>query len=341
MKIRNFDTNKKVLVVAEIGNNHEGFYSVAEDMIVKAAKAGVDAVKFQTFRTELFVNRSDKIRFNRLKSFELTFDEFEKLSQLAISEGLLFLSTPFDLESAKFLNTIVSAYKISSSDNNFYPLIKVVSQTGKPIIMSSGLADLEQIRYSKDLIENIWRESGIKQSLAVLHCVASYPVESYEARLAAIRYLKEELKCTIGYTDHTLGIEAAVISVALGARIVEKHFTLDKNYSDFRDHKLSADPEDMKELVLKVNDVVALLGEEKKGLQDSEKSSLELLRRSIVASHDLSDGVAIGWDDIMWTRPAGGLSPGSEHLILGRKLNKPVKMGEPITIEMLSDCIAG
>lgn len=341
MRIGSFDTDKNILVIAEIGNNHEGSYSLAEEMIGKASEAGVGAVKVQTFRTEHYVSRDDKERFNRLKSFELTFDEFERLSKVAVSEGLLFIATPFDLESARFLNTIVSAYKISSGDNNFYPLMKTVSQTGKPIIMSSGLADLAQICYSKALIENVWRESGIKQDLAVLHCVSSYPVEPYEANLAVIRYLKEELKCTIGYSDHTSGIDAAALSAALGARIIEKHFTIDKNYSHFRDHQLSADPKEMKELVLKIKEITTLLGKEKKTLQDSEKASLKLLRRTIAASRDLPDGVVIGGDDITWIRSASGLPPGSEHLIIGRKLNQSVKMGEPIIAEMLSDQVAG
>lgn len=335
MKIKDFDTDKDILLIAEIGNNHEGSYSLAEEMIGRASRAGAGAVKFQTFRTENYISCKDKERYQRLKSFELTFDEFERLSKVADSEGMLFISTPFDLESAKFLNTMVSAYKISSGDNNFYPLIEAISETAKPVIMSSGMADLAQISYSKKLIENIWRELGIKQDLAVLHCVSSYPVDLYEVNLEVIRYLKEKLKCTVGYSDHTLGIEAAALAVAFGARIIEKHFTLDNNYSDFRDHQLSANPDEMEKLALRIKEVVTLAGKKEKVIQDSEKASLKSLRRSIVASHDLPKGTVIGWGDITWVRPANGLPVGSEHLILEKTLNKAVKRGEPIILDML------
>jgi sialic acid synthase SpsE len=335
MKIENSDTEKEVLVIAEIGNNHEGSYALAEEMIGLAAEAGVGAVKFQTFRTEYYVSRKDEKRFNKLKSFELKYEEFEKLSKVAKTAGILFLSTPFDLESAKFLNNIVSAFKISSGDNNFYPLIATVAQTGKPILMSTGLADLELIRYSKSLIERIWNEAKIVQDTAILHCVTSYPVAPEDANLAMISHLKRELKCTIGYSDHTVGIEASALSVALGAEIIEKHFTIDKNYSDFRDHQLSADPKEMTALVQKVRRISTLLGKEEIVPQDRERDSVKLLRRSIVASRDLPEGAVIELADITWVRPECGLPPGSEHLVLGRSLTRSIQMGEPITLEIL------
>ena len=337
MKIGNFDLDQDVLVVAEIGNNHEGSYALAEDIIGLAAKAGVGAVKFQTYKTEYYVSKKDKARFNRLKSFELTHTEFRKLSKVARSEGVLFLSTPFDIESAEFLDEIVSAYKISSGDNNFYTLIKRVAQTGKPIILSSGLATLEQIKTAQSLIQQTWSCSGIRQELAILHCVTSYPVPPEEANLAAIPRLKNELKCAVGYSDHTLGIDAAVLAVALGARIIEKHFTINKNYSDFRDHQLSADPHQMARLVARIRQASRLLGTGEKVIQDSEKSMLTQARRSIVAKRNLAKGTVIEWNDISWIRPAEGLSPGQEHLVVGKALARTVKMGELLTPELLCE----
>ena len=335
MKIGSFDLEQDVLIVAEIGNNHEGSYALAEEMIGAAAETGAGAVKFQTFRTEHYVSRRDESRFSRLKSFELTFEEFEKLSSVAHNEGLLFMSTPFDLESAEFLNTIVPAFKISSGDNNFYPLIEKIAHFNKPIIISSGLADLGQIRYSKTFTEHIWEQLGIKQDIAVLHCVSSYPVPFAEASLSTISHLKNELQCTIGYSDHTIGIEAAVLSVALGARIIEKHFTLDKNYSDFRDHQLSADPQQMRELIEKIKETCMLLGTGGKKVQKSEQTSVDLVRRSIVASRDLPKGKRVSGEDITWVRPGVGLPPGQEHVVLGKSLSRPVRVGEPITLEIL------
>jgi len=252
MKIKDINIRDKVLIIAEIGNNHEGSYSLAEDMIGLAEESGADAVKFQTFQTEHYLSVNDKERYKRLKSFELTFNEFEKLSNIAKELGILFISTPFDLESALFLNSIVDAMKISSGDNTFYPLIQSVAETGKPIIMSTGLVDIQQIMKSKTLIENIWAEKDIVQDLAILHCVSAYPVEAQYANLRAIQSLRESLDCTVGLSDHTIGTTSAIVSVALGARIIEKHFTIDKHFSDFRDHQISCDPQDMKQLVQSV-----------------------------------------------------------------------------------------
>jgi N,N'-diacetyllegionaminate synthase len=336
MKIGPIDLNQDILIVAEIGNNHEGSYTLAEELIGQAAQAGVGAVKFQTFRTEQYVSCQDKARFDQLKSFELTSNEFEKLSKVAYEAGLLFLSTPFDLESARFLNTIVPAFKIASGDNDFYPLLEVVAETGKPIIMSTGLADLTQIRYSKTFIEKTWRDLAIEQQLAILHCVSSYPTPPNEANLAVIPYLRRELQSVVGYSDHTMGLEAAVLAVALGARIIEKHFTIDKNFSDFKDHQLSADPQELVQLVQRVKDVSTLLGSEGKIVQQSEAANIKAVRRSIVARSDLPKGRTISWEDITWVRvSSGGLRVGKEHLVLGKTLFKPMLMGEPITIESL------
>jgi len=337
MKIGNWNLNQNILVVAEIGNNHEGSYALAEEMIGLAAQAGAGAVKFQTFKTEYYVSKKDKVRFNRLKSFELTESEFERLSIVARNAGLLFLSTPFDIESAQFLEPLVPAFKISSGDNNFFPLIDVVARTGKPIILSSGMTDIEQITATKDFIQNIWREQGTKQELAVLHCVASYPAPPQEANLLAIRQLRDRLGVTVGFSDHTLGIEVAVLSIALGARIIEKHFTLDKNYSEFHDHQLSADPRDMTLLVQRVKETTELLGTGNKVPQASEKAIESLIRRSIAAKRDLPKGTRICWDDITWIRPADGLPPGKAQLILGKSLTRSVEMGELLVPEVLYD----
>jgi len=337
MKIGNWNLDQDILIVAEIGNNHEGNYALAEEMIGLAAKAGAGAVKFQTFKTEYYVSKKDKVRFSRLKSFELTESEFERLSTVARDAGLLFLSTPFDIESAQFLEPLVPAFKIASGDNNFFPLIDVVARTGKPIILSSGMTDIEQITATKDFIQGIWREQEINQELAVLHSVASYPAPPQEANLLAIRQLRDRLGVTVGYSDHTLGIEAAVLSVALGARIIEKHFTPDKNYSEFRDHQLSADPRDMALLVQRVKETTELLGTGNKVLQASEKAIEGLIRRSIVAKRDLPKGTRICWDDITWIRPADGLPPGKEQLILGKSLTRSVEMGELLVPEIIYD----
>lgn len=332
MRIGSFDTDRRVLVVAEIGNNHEGSADVAAELVRAAAASGADAVKFQTFRTALFVDRGDAERYARMARFELSIDEFARLQALAHSLGLLFVSTPLDLESAKGLAGLVDAYKIASGDNDFYPLIDFVCATGKPLIVSSGVSALAHVRHVKEYVERRWPDGGVGPGLAVLHCVSSYPVPDEEANLAAIGVLERELGCTIGYSDHTLGIDTCLYAVAAGARIIEKHFTLDKAFSAFRDHALSADPAEMKRLTAQIPAVAALVGRREKVVQPSEAQAEALIRRTVVAGRDLSAGHVVSLEDLVWKRPVRGLRPGQEHLIVGRALVRDVPAGEPIVL---------
>ncbi len=335
MKIGNFDTDKKIMVVAEIGNNHEGDFNLAVKMLESAVECGVDAVKYQTYRTEHYISNKNQERFNKLKSFELTYEEFKELSLIAKDKGIIFLSTPFDIKSAIFLNNIVPAFKISSSDNNFFPLIDTVISFKKPIIMSSGLSTLNQIKQSKEYIEKKCNSYNKKDNFAILHCVSSYPVLQQEANLLAITTLKNQFNCTIGYSDHTLGIDASLISAVLGARIIEKHFTIDKNQSEFQDHKLSADPIEMKKIVKKIRNIQILLGDGKKILQKSEKEVVNKLRRRIIANRNIQEGEIIKWEDITWVRYMKGLTAGNEESIVGKKTIKNIKNGEIILLEMV------
>jgi N,N'-diacetyllegionaminate synthase len=325
MRIGELDLDERVLVVAEIGNNHEGDPAIARDLVRAAADAGADAVKLQTFRTPLFVRPSDRDRYERLSRFELPPETVEELERLARSLGLIFLSTPLDLESVAFLEPLVDAYKVASGDNDFWPLLEAVAATGKPTILSTGLSELAQVERAAALFG--------RDGLAVLQCTSAYPAPPEEANLAAIRLLADRLGCTAGYSDHTLGIEAAVAAVAAGARILEKHLTLDKERSDFRDHRLSADPPELRALVRRVREVEILLGRPEKTLQPSEAALAVAARRSIAAAADLPEGHRLTVHDLTWLRPADGLPPGEEGRLLGRDLRRPVERGEPIRPE--------
>lgn len=338
MKIGHIDLEKEILVIAEIGNNHEGNFSLAKKLILLAREAGADAVKFQTFKTQYYVSKNDADRYNRLRSFELSESQIRKLSKIAQKEGLLFISTAFDIESASYLDKYVSAFKIASGDNDFYPLLAKVAATGKPVIVSSGFADISLLRKTESCVKDIWREKAISQNLAILHCVTSYPVRPEEANLAAITHLKKEFKkCVIGYSDHTMGIDAALLSVALGARIIEKHFTINKTYSTFRDHQISADPEEMTLLVSKVRKACKMLGSGVKKPQESELQIMQQVRRSIVAKRKLRKGKQVTQDDITWVRPGGGLPPGKEILVLGKSTKRPINKGDKILLSDLEE----
>jgi len=333
MRINDFDTDKNVLVIAEIGNNHEGVFALAQEMIGRAAEAGVDAVKLQTFVPESYVSCSDPERLERLRKFELAKTDIEVLSKQASECGLIFFSTPFDIESAHFLNSFQPIFKIASGDNNFCPLIDVVASFEKPTLISTGLANLDLL----DKIYRKWDQKADKLNLAFLHCVASYPVPNAQANLGAIATLKRRYPdITIGYSDHTLGIDAAIYAVAAGAKIIEKHFTIDKKYSDFRDHQLSAESSEMKTLVEKVRRLETLLGSGEKKPQPCEVSLETAMRRSIAVVRDIPKGTILRLDDLTWVRPGNGLPIGNEHLVIGKLLNRNLQRGEIIFPEMLS-----
>lgn len=336
MKIGKHNLDERVYVVAEIGNNHEGSFDVARKMVDAAAKTGVDAIKFQTFKTELFTGGSDAARLARLKGFELSQAQFAELAAQVRGHGLDFFSTPLDLESAKFLAEIVPVWKVASGDNDFYPLIELMADTGKPMIVSSGMTSADQIAGVVAHIEGRWKQRGTKGELAVLHCVSAYPAPDAEANLRAIMMLSARLDCTIGYSDHTMGPEASVAAVALGARIIEKHFTLDKNYSAFRDHQLSADPAEMAEIVRQIRRVETLLGKLEKNVQPSELPIEKVARRSIVAARDLPAGHRLEPSDLVWLRPMGGISPRETSKVVGRTLKQAIAKGHVLAHEELA-----
>ena len=283
MKIKNFDKKKKILIIGEVGNNHEGSYTNAIKLINMAAKAGVDAVKFQTFKTEKFISKLDKKNFKKFKKFELTFDQFKKLKNYANKKKLLFISTPLDLESAEFLIHNSDAIKVASSDNNFTLLHKKILQTKKPMIISTGLISSKEIN---KLIKNLLKIR--KSNIAVLHCVACYPTDEKDVNMLSIKNLKDNHKVQFGYSDHTIGVEACLCAASLGARVIEKHITLNKKFSNFRDHQLSADFEELKTLVYQIRKIENILGSQFKHLQKKEIGIINAVRRKPFASKKIS-----------------------------------------------------
>lgn len=332
MKFAQFDTEKQVFVVAEVGNNHEGDFSLAQELIGRAAEAGADAVKFQTFIADQYVTSDDTERIQRLRDFQFSYEQFKALSQQADECGILFFSTPFDIGSANFLNSLQPIFKVSSGDNNFLPLIDTVAGFRKPTIISTGLVNMSFL----DLLYGHWKEKNYG-ALAFLHCVSSYPVAPAEANLKAITKLQARFPdVTVGYSDHTIGIEAALCAVALGARIVEKHFTIDHHHSEFRDHALSANPAEMSIMVERIRSVELLLGEGEKVPQPSEIELETAVRRSIGVCRTVAAGEILTADDLTWLRPGTGIPAGREGDVVGRALNRALQSGAIIYPDMLS-----
>ena len=326
---------REILVIAEIGNNHEGDPGLAAAMIKLAAEAGAHAVKFQSIDPAQLVSPQQKERIAQLKKFQLSRDDMATLANLARSKGLIFLSTPFHLAAVDELDALVPAFKVASGDNEFLPLLERIGATGKPVLLSCGLADIGSIEASQEAVRRVWRERKNGAFIALLHCVSSYPTPAEEANLRAIETLKP-IADVVGYSDHTLGIEAAIAAAALGARIIEKHFTLDKCHSDFRDHKLSADPSELKQLCERVARVNSMLGDGVIREMPCEAPLRLAARRSIAAARDLPAGVVMTADDFVWVRPGGGIPPGSEATVIGSSLCRPVEAGEIFSLEDFS-----
>ena len=333
MKFANFNTDERVFIVAEVGNNHEGDFTLAQEMIGRAAEAGADAVKFQTFIADHYVTKDDSERFKRLQDFQFDYAQFQALSQHADDCGILFFSTPFDIGSAHFLNSLQPIFKVSSGDNNFFPLIDTIAEFNKPTLISTGLVDLSFL----DSLHARWVGKANRGALAFLHCVSSYPVVPDEANLKAITTLQARYPdVTVGYSDHTIGIDAALCAVALGAQIVEKHFTIDHDYSDFRDHQLSADPAEMRTMVDRIRVAESLLGHGEKVPQQSEVELRTAVRRSIGVRRTIAAGEILTVDDLTWLRPGTGIPAGRESDVVGKALNRTLQSGEIIYPEMLS-----
>jgi N-acetylneuraminate synthase/N,N'-diacetyllegionaminate synthase len=304
-------------------------------MIASAAQAGADAIKFQTIVPEKLVAASERERIAQLSRFRFDYSQFEALAKIAEAAGIIFLSTPFDSDSVGALEPLVPAYKIASGDNDCYPLLERVAETCKPILLSTGMLDLDGVARAKLAIEAVWHRCCVKTGLVLLHCVAAYPTPAMDANLRAIRTLSQ-LGCTVGYSDHTLGTEAAALSVALGARVIEKHFTLDKNLSEFRDHKLSADPAEFADLVRRIRVSEQMLGNGVKRIMPVEEPTLRTARRSIMAARDLPAGTVLARADLTLLRPRTGLPPDKESELVGQRLSVAIRRAEPILPEHLA-----
>ncbi len=316
--IKNF---KKPFIVAEIGNNHEGNFEVAKKLTLEAAKCGVDAVKFQTFIPELYVNGVDKKRIKQLKKFALSNEQFYKLSQIAKKNKLKFISTPFDLKSAIFLNSIVDYFKISSGDNKYFELISKVIKFNKKTIISTGLLDLSELRNLYNFLKKIRLNSD---QVSLLHCVASYPASFKNINLERISFIKENFDVEPGFSDHTTGLSSPILAYFYGAKIIEKHFTLNNNFSKFRDHKISLNPKDMTNLVKFFKDFQDMSFPLQKTISKEEKKNLFSMRRSFYFNKDLKKGHKIKLDDLKYVRPSNKNGIQNLREILNKKIKKNV-----------------
>ncbi|KLO21314.1 hypothetical protein X275_09545 [Marinitoga sp. 1197] len=328
-----------VYIIAEAGVNHNGDINIAYKLINAAAEAKADAIKFQTFKANKVASIFAKMasyqknnlkkqmrQIDMIREFELNFEDFIKLKKYCDEKGIEFLSSPFDHESIDFLEELIPYYKIPSGEIINYPYLKQIAEKNKPIIMSTGMATLGEVEKALDIIYSVNKNSEIY----LLHCTTNYPTPYEEVNLKAMLTLKEAFKLPVGYSDHTLGIEVPVAAVAMGAQIIEKHFTLDKNLRG-PDHKASLEPDELEAMVKAIRNIEKALGN---GIKKPNKSEIEIkkvVRKKLVAKRNIKVGEILKIEDIEIKRTNEGLEPEFLDIIIGKKLIKEINEDEGFT----------
>lgn len=333
----------KVLIIAEAGVNHNGSFENAKKLILAGAEAGVDYVKFQTFRANKLVSKvAEKADYQKRNTNDEGDSQFEMLKKLEMPEiwhydlikyaetlGIKFLSTGFDEESIDFLDSInIDLFKIPSGEITNKPYLEHIAKKKKPIIVSTGMAKLEEVRAAIE----IFYENGIqKNSITILHCNTEYPTPMMDVNLKAMIALRDEFEVNIGYSDHTLGIEVPIAAVALGATVIEKHFTLDKSMEG-PDHKASLDPEELKQMVNSIRNIEkALSGSGIKEPSASELKNIQIARKSIHTNKPLEKGTVLKKEDLIMMRPGDGISPMDIDLYLEKQIANNLPEGHKVS----------
>lgn len=327
----------KTFIIAEAGVNHNGDIDTAIKLIDMAKRAGADAIKFQTFKSERLVTSStpkakyqkantgsDESQLELLKRLELTNDNFKRLFSYCRKKNIIFMSTPFDEKSADMLDRLgMNIFKIPSGEITNKPLIQRIAAKNKPVILSTGMSYLNEVEKAVRWIYDIWNKSGFNQQLTLLHCVSNYPAHAKDVNLCAMNTLKVSFGLPVGYSDHTLGIEIPIAAVAMGAKVIEKHFTLDKNMKG-PDHKASLEPDELKAMVKAIRNVEKAMGDGVKKPAVSEDETRIIARRSLVAKRDIKKGSVIRSGDIIIKRPGNGIPPEFKETIKGMKAKKNI-----------------
>ena len=336
------NNRNKIFVIAEAGVNHNGSLKIAKKLIVQAAKAGADAIKFQTFIAENLASknapkanyqkkntRSKVNQFQMLKRLEFTKEMHLQCINFCKKKKIIFLSSAFDLISLKLLSTLkMPFFKIPSGEITNLPYLEYLGKLKKKIILSTGMSTINEI---KSAVAILVKNGTLKKNITILHCNTQYPTPFRDANINAMVDIKKNLKTEVGYSDHTISIEASLAAVALGAKVVEKHFTLNRNLTG-PDHKSSLIPKEFKELVTKIRNVEIALGHGKKKISPSEKNNLKIVRKSIFVSKNIMIGEKFSYLNLTTKRPAIGICPMQIKKIIGKKAKRCHTKGDILKI---------
>lgn len=317
-----------VLIIAEAGVNHNGSMEIAKQLVDAAVDAGVDIIKFQTFKAEKLVSKTAKqaeyqkknigdgndSQYEMLKKLELSKENHEELIAYCNEKGIRFWSTAFDIESLDYLHTLrLGLWKIPSGEITNYPFIRKISSYKEPVIMSTGMCDETDIQ---NAIHVLIQYGITKEQITLLHCNTQYPTPFQDVNLRAMISIKEKFGLPVGYSDHTQGIEVPIAAVAMGATVIEKHFTLNRNLPG-PDHKASLEPHELKTMVNSIRNIEQALGDSIKKVSDSEKGNISVARKSIVAACSIKKGELLTEDNLTVKRPGTGLSPMRWEEVIG------------------------
>lgn len=335
---------RKVLIIAEAGVNHNGSMDMAKQLVDMAAEAGADYVKFQTFKTEKLVSATAKkadyqtlntnadSQFEMLKKLELSVEQHHELIAYCKQKNIKFLSTAFDLDSIDLLNSLnIQLFKIPSGEITNLPYLEKIGFLNKDVIVSTGMCVMSEI---EDAITVLVKAGTNRNQISVLHCTTDYPTAMSDVNLRAMLSIQKQLNVPVGYSDHTLGIEVAIAAIAMGATIIEKHFTLDKSLPG-PDHKASLEPDELKNLVKAIRNVEQALGKSDKEPTEMEQKNMLVARKSIHLSHSLSKGSIITEKDLSMKRPGDGISPMKMKEVVGKKLKTNLETEHKLSWEDL------
>lgn len=331
------------IIIAEAGVNHNGSIELAKLLIDEAVESGVDYIKFQTFKSENLVTRtakqadyqkknigdSDNSQYNMLKELELSEEQHFELIEYCNKKGIKFFSTAFDMDSIDFLTSLnLGLWKIPSGELTNYPYVKKIASFGEPVILSTGMSSTEEISDTVNLLVSC----GLpKEKITILHCNTEYPTPMCDVNLLAMNSIKKRFQTEIGYSDHTVGIEVPIAAVALGAKVIEKHFTLDRNLPG-PDHKASLEPSELKAMVSAIRNIEQALGSEEKKVSSSEMKNKAVARKSIVAAKAIKAGEMFSEENLTVKRPGIGISPMKWESVIGQAAIRDFEQDELIEL---------
>lgn len=329
----------RTLIIAEAGVNHNGDVDTAKKLIDEAKRCGADIVKFQTFNPKKLASKHavmadyqkenlglEESQQSMLEKLTLKQVEYIELADYCKEVGIRFLSTPFEIESIKFLNGLQDVWKIPSGEITNYPYLVEIAQSGKDIILSTGMSTLDEV----DVALEVLKSNGAGK-ITLLHCTTNYPTPYEDVNLRAMITMRDHCGCEVGYSDHTKGIEVPIAAVAMGATVIEKHFTLDRNMEG-PDHKASLEPNELKRMVNAIRNIESAMGNGEKIPSQSELTNIGVVRKSIIAARDIKAGEEFTTENLTTKRPGIGINPMQWNLILGMRAKRDFEEDELIEI---------